>query len=192
MLLTPQWRFDGRNGDTDHGFYCRYGLASQQIPTREPGCSDDPVGDGIVRVGHAGDAYGLRSGIWIDRARGTGVAFFVTGLAADPNTTDTDKALIQAEIDDLTAAIGTIKTSDQLVALTTATDDVSTLEDQVAADQSATDDDALKQALVAAANKNRIAQYGDDYVDAAMLDWAKQKLGVGDYTGLIDAYASQQ
>ena len=84
MLLTPQWRFDGRNGDTDHGFYCRYGLASQQIPTREPGCSDDPVGDGIVRVGHAGDAYGLRSGIWIDRARGTGVAFFVTGLAADP------------------------------------------------------------------------------------------------------------
>jgi len=25
-----------------------------------------------------------------------------------------------------------------------------------------------------------------------MLDWAKQKLGVGDYTGLIDAYASQQ
>jgi len=61
----------------------------------------------------------------------------LTGLAADPNTTDTDKALIQAEIDDLTAAIGTIKTSDQLVALTTATNDVSTLEDQVAADQSA-------------------------------------------------------
>ena len=84
MLLTPQWRFDGRNGDTDHGFYCRYGLASQQIPTRAAGCSDDPVGDGIVRVGHAGDAYGLRSGIWLDRARGTGVAFFVTGLVADP------------------------------------------------------------------------------------------------------------
>ena len=69
---------------------------------------------------------------------------------------------------------------------------MSTLEQQVATDQTATDDDALKQALMAAANKNRIAQYGDDYVDAAMLDWAKQKLGVGDYTGLIDAYASQQ
>lgn len=83
-LLTPQWLFDGRNGDTDHGFYCSYGLASQQIPTRTAGCNDDPVGDGVVRVGHAGDAYGLRSGIWIDRARKTGVAFFVTGLAADP------------------------------------------------------------------------------------------------------------
>ena len=83
-LLSPAWRFNGRNGDTDHGFYCSYGLATQQIPTGAAGCSDDPVGDGIVRVGHAGDAYGLRSGIWLDRARGTGVAFFVTGLAEDP------------------------------------------------------------------------------------------------------------
>lgn len=83
-LLAPVWRFDGRNGDTDHGFYCSYGLATQQIPARAAGCNDDPIGDGIVLVGHAGDAYGLRSGIWIDRARGTGVAFFVTGLAADP------------------------------------------------------------------------------------------------------------
>jgi CubicO group peptidase (beta-lactamase class C family) len=83
-MFAPVWRFDGRNGDTDHGFYCTYGLATQTIPTRARGCSDDPVGDGVVRVGHAGDAYGLRSGLWLDRARGTGVAFFVTGLGDDP------------------------------------------------------------------------------------------------------------
>ena len=83
-LLTPVWVFDGANGDTDHGFYCSYGLASQRIPTRAAGCRDDPVGNGRTRVGHAGDAYGLRSGVWMDRARGTGVAFFVTGLSADP------------------------------------------------------------------------------------------------------------
>jgi len=83
-LLTPVWRFDGANGDTDHGFYCTYGLATQQIPMRAAGCSDDPVGDGRIRVGHAGDAYGVRSGLWLDRARGTGVSFFVTGLDADP------------------------------------------------------------------------------------------------------------
>jgi CubicO group peptidase (beta-lactamase class C family) len=83
-LLAPAWRFNGRNGDTDHGFYCSYGLATQQIPAGARGCNDDPIGDGIVRIGHAGDAYGLRSGLWIDRARGTGVAFFVTGLTADP------------------------------------------------------------------------------------------------------------
>ncbi|MGI8611047.1 MAG: serine hydrolase domain-containing protein [Sphingomicrobium sp.] len=83
-LLAPAWRFDGSNGETDNGFYCSYGLASQQIPTAVPGCNDDPAGDGIPRVGHAGDAYGLRSGLWIDRASGTGVAYFVTGLAESP------------------------------------------------------------------------------------------------------------
>jgi CubicO group peptidase (beta-lactamase class C family) len=83
-MFTPVWRYDGRNGDTDHGFYCTYGLATQTIPTHVAGCKDDPIGDGITRVGHAGDAYGLRSGIWLDRARGTGVAFFVTGLGDDP------------------------------------------------------------------------------------------------------------
>jgi CubicO group peptidase (beta-lactamase class C family) len=83
-MFTPVWRFDGRNGDTDHGFYCTYGLATQIIPTAASGCKDDPMGDGIARSGHAGDAYGLRSGLWLDRARGTGIAFFVTGLGDDP------------------------------------------------------------------------------------------------------------
>ena len=83
-LLTQVWRFNGDNGESDHGFYCSYGLATQQIPTRARGCNDDPAGDGVIRVGHAGDAYGLRSGLWIDRARGTGVAYFVTGLTEDP------------------------------------------------------------------------------------------------------------
>jgi CubicO group peptidase (beta-lactamase class C family) len=83
-LFQPVWRFDRRNGSTEDGFYCTYGLATQTIPTRVSGCDDDPVGDGIIRQGHAGDAYGLRSGLWLDRARGTGVAFFVTGLGDDP------------------------------------------------------------------------------------------------------------
>ena len=83
-LLAPAWRFDGSNGETDEGFYCSYGLASQQIPTPAHGCNDDPAGDGVARVGHAGEAYGLRSGLWIDRASGTGVAYFVTGLSESP------------------------------------------------------------------------------------------------------------
>lgn len=83
-LLTPVWRFDGGNGETDHAFYCTYGLATQHIPTPVQGCRDDPAADGVRRVGHAGDAYGVRSGLWIDRARGTGVAYFVSGLSDDP------------------------------------------------------------------------------------------------------------
>jgi CubicO group peptidase (beta-lactamase class C family) len=83
-LFAPMWRFDGKNGTTEDGFYCTYGIATQTIPTRVNGCKDDPVGDGVLRMGHAGDAYGLRSGLWLDRARGTGVAFFVTGLGDNP------------------------------------------------------------------------------------------------------------
>lgn len=77
------WRFDGANGDTSNGFYCQYGLAVTMLPTKRDGCSDDLFGDGRARVGHAGDAYGLRSGLWIDRATGTGVAFFATATPAD-------------------------------------------------------------------------------------------------------------
>jgi CubicO group peptidase (beta-lactamase class C family) len=84
LLLQPRWRFDGSNGNTDHGFYCRYGLATQQLATRQAGCADDPEGKGRHWVGHAGEAYGLRSGLWIDRAKGVGVAYFVTGLPDDP------------------------------------------------------------------------------------------------------------
>ena len=84
ILLTPAWTFNGSNGDTDKGFYCRYGLAAEILATPVSGCRDDPDGDGVARIGHAGDAYGLRSGLWIDRAKGTGVAYFVTGLSDDP------------------------------------------------------------------------------------------------------------
>ena len=83
-MLRPQWRFDGRNGATEEGFYCSYGLASQQIGTHALGCDDDVAGDRQTWVGHAGEAYGLRSGIWIDRTNGVGIAYFRTGLSDDP------------------------------------------------------------------------------------------------------------
>ncbi len=84
LLERPLWTFDGGNGDTEKGFYCRYGLAVTFTATPQTGCSDDPVGDGRTRIGHAGEAYGLRSGLWIDRARGTGVAYFATDAPAEP------------------------------------------------------------------------------------------------------------
>ena len=79
-LLTQVWRFDGANGVTDKGFYCSFGHATQQIPTPAPGCADDMGTLGHTLVGHAGDAYGMKSGLWIDRARGLGIAYFVTGV----------------------------------------------------------------------------------------------------------------
>jgi CubicO group peptidase (beta-lactamase class C family) len=80
-MTRAAWRFDGSNGDTEGGFYCGYGLAVQvlaQCPT------DDPFGDERARYGHAGDAYGLRSGLWVDPERGIGIAYFATSLGDDP------------------------------------------------------------------------------------------------------------
>lgn len=82
-LATPLWTYDGRNGETEGGFYCSYGLGITFTATQVAGCADDPFGDGRVRIGHAGDAYRLRSGLWVDRAGGTGVAYYATGVATD-------------------------------------------------------------------------------------------------------------
>lgn len=84
-LITPQWRYDGGNGDTEGGLYCGYGLGVMLVtlPGRPPACRDDPFGDGRPRIGHAGEAYGLRSGLWIDPATRRGTAFFVTAVPDD-------------------------------------------------------------------------------------------------------------
>ena len=84
-LTAPQWTFDGSNGETDGGFYCAYGLAVQILPTATPSCRDNLFGGRRTMVGHAGDAYGLRSGLWVDRERGVGIAFFATGNGEDPS-----------------------------------------------------------------------------------------------------------
>lgn len=82
-ITTPQWRFDGRNGDSENGFFCSYGLASQTLASTGPGCHDEPFGDGHARVGHPGEAYGLKSGLYVDRVTGTGVVWIATQVPDD-------------------------------------------------------------------------------------------------------------
>ncbi|MEO6395632.1 MAG: hypothetical protein ABIO40_06945 [Devosia sp.] len=91
----------------------------------------------------------------------------------------------------LALAIDAISTSPELAALQEAQSDVDLYTAEVEAGEAATTDAMLVEALMIAANDNRVAQYGDGYVDAELLDWAKQQLGVGDYDGLIDAYVAQ-
>lgn len=87
-MIGPEWQYRPGNGLTweedtggdDAGFFCRYGLAVQTLATPVQGCRDDPFGDGAARVGHSGSAYGLQAGLWVDRQRGTGVAWFATGM----------------------------------------------------------------------------------------------------------------
>lgn len=83
-LLRPVWTFDGANGDTGGQFYCAYGLAAQSLPVKVEGCRDDLFGDGRRVVGHAGDAYGVRSGLWVDPRRNIGIAYFAANNPSDP------------------------------------------------------------------------------------------------------------
>lgn len=85
-MLAPAWQYNGTNGSRsgESEGVCSYGLATRQLATQPTRCADDPEGKGRAWIGHAGDAYGLRSGLWIDRSRGVGIAYFVTGLPAVP------------------------------------------------------------------------------------------------------------
>lgn len=97
QLLTPLWTFNGSDapngvtgeadtGATNSGFTCRYGLAMTFLATPAQGCADDPFADKGQRIGHAGDAYGLKSGLWIDPAQGTGIVYFATDVPPRPGT----------------------------------------------------------------------------------------------------------
>ena len=90
-LATPLWQYAPGRGltyeedtsDLGDGFFCRYGMAMQTLATPVEGCRDDPFGDGVARVGHSGSAYGLQSGLWLDRDAGTGVVWFATGMPGE-------------------------------------------------------------------------------------------------------------
>jgi CubicO group peptidase (beta-lactamase class C family) len=86
-LFRPSWQFNGQNGLGENGeadgFFCTYGLATHRLANHASGCRDDPFGDGILRWGHAGQAYGLLSGLWFDPRTGKGVAFFTSAVPDD-------------------------------------------------------------------------------------------------------------
>ncbi len=86
-LIGPAWRYSGMNGDTTGGIFCTFGLAVQTIPTPVPGCKDRLREEGRELVGHPGEAYGLLSGLWIDRAAGKGIAYFSANESGDRNAT---------------------------------------------------------------------------------------------------------
>lgn len=67
-------------GEGTGGFFCEYGVAMHSTggpALADPTCRDDLFGDGRLRLGHSGDAYGLRSGLWFDLEGGEGIAYFV-------------------------------------------------------------------------------------------------------------------
>jgi CubicO group peptidase (beta-lactamase class C family) len=83
-VMKPVWRYEGSNGDTSDGFYCAYGLGTESLPSPVTGCRDDLFGSGRQVIGHAGEAYGVLSGFWIDSRRRIGIAYFSTNNPVNP------------------------------------------------------------------------------------------------------------
>lgn len=80
QITTPVWRFDTKrpNGDAYGGAIRAYGLACQTLT----GVDGDNLFDGCEGwVGHAGDAYGLTSGLWINPKTRRTMAYAITGEA---------------------------------------------------------------------------------------------------------------
>ena len=102
----------------------------------------------------------------------------------DPSTLTTEGANnVQNEIDAINSALS----SDEATTLGGLQNDVDNAQDTVDGLADQVSDEALTEALLAAANENRVNEYGtDNYVDSDMLDWAKNLLGVDDAYGKID------
>jgi hypothetical protein len=96
---------------------------------------------------------------------------------------DEDAEAIATEI----AAVEAALASNEANALAEAVETAQTAEDDALQARSLVDRDALTEALLSAANENRVAEYGEEnYVDEPMLEWAEAVLGVGDKVGKID------
>ncbi len=67
-------------------FFCSYGLGNQMIDHPQSACNDRLFGDDVARIGHAGEAYGLRSGLWLDSKAGRGIAYFTTAVPPRQST----------------------------------------------------------------------------------------------------------
>ncbi len=76
MISTPNWVYDGTNGDTWDEFWQSYGLGIHIISNRE---GKDVIFPDRKMWGHPGIAYGLLSDMYIDPETGSGVIFVTTG-----------------------------------------------------------------------------------------------------------------
>lgn len=63
IMRTTNWLYNGANGDTDHGLFGAWGIATQIITGTQ---GKDEIFPNTVMFGHAGDAYGLISDNFLD------------------------------------------------------------------------------------------------------------------------------
>jgi len=77
LMHTPQWTFNGSNGDTDGGKKRCWGL-SVKILTNTP--SFDLIYTDAKMLGHSGDAYGLISEFFFSPDTKSGLILITNGI----------------------------------------------------------------------------------------------------------------
>ena len=93
LILSPQWSFDGSNGNNCDCLFNEWGLGFH-ITTNRVGC--DIVFGGKKMIGHPGEAYGLVSDWYFHLASGE-VLVFVTNGSETAYTTSTKSAFYAVE-----------------------------------------------------------------------------------------------
>ncbi|RGP42184.1 Serine-type D-Ala-D-Ala carboxypeptidase [Altererythrobacter insulae] len=68
------------NDTRGQGFFCSYGLHLQILELPDRACVDSLFKAGEPFFGHAGEAYGLRSGLWFSGNGDRGYAYFTTSV----------------------------------------------------------------------------------------------------------------
>ncbi|MBK6626098.1 MAG: beta-lactamase family protein [Flavobacteriales bacterium] len=76
LMLGDEWTWDGSNGDNYYGLFRSWGLGVHRI-TAQPG--GDVVFPQTAFFGHAGEAYGLISDLYVDLSSGFGLVFITNG-----------------------------------------------------------------------------------------------------------------
>lgn len=99
LMHTPQWTYNGVNGDADGGRPGSRGLSVHMLPDLVPG---DPLPEGSHMMGHTGSAYGLNSAFYFDPGGRYGFIFIMNGSLNGPAQApsslfhDFEEALIRA------------------------------------------------------------------------------------------------
>jgi CubicO group peptidase (beta-lactamase class C family) len=76
LMTSPQWTYNGSNGDNYYGLFRSWGLGIQ-ITTQTSG--GDIVYPSVTMYGHCGEAYGLISDFYYDPVKRNGLVFMTNG-----------------------------------------------------------------------------------------------------------------
>ena len=103
-MAANEWTWNGSNGDNYFGLFRSWGLGPHRI-TAQPG--GDVVLPGTFMLGHAGEAYGLISDLYLDPATGFGLVFLTNGYTPGNNYTFGISSAFYRVEEEVFAALGT-------------------------------------------------------------------------------------